>query len=241
MAYEGMDCKDATHLIYLSVIKSRPWLIQVFTRIMRYNPKLDYASQMATVYIPHDEDLIDILNELGAKEKPITETVARIVHPTASHPQQMLPSIISDEYSIGGASYTSSQDGLHQITQEQKSQVRAFMAENNIHGEPLEIMKALRITGSTHLLKNYSHAIASQEELPLTPAQKEKELRDKLERLTKRMDKESGEPFGTWNKKVFNRFRFKQRSQMTMAELNQCYQWVVSEFNRLYRDQPVAV
>lgn len=63
-AYEGLDVREATHLIYLSDVRSTPFLDQVIARITRFNPNsaLLWNDQRGYVYAPDDHHMRHYVN-----------------------------------------------------------------------------------------------------------------------------------------------------------------------------------
>jgi superfamily II DNA or RNA helicase len=59
MAYEGLDVPEATHLICLTNIRSRPWLEQVVNRITRFcmASGLPWEQQWGFLYVPDDKEM----------------------------------------------------------------------------------------------------------------------------------------------------------------------------------------
>jgi superfamily II DNA or RNA helicase len=71
MAYEGLDCKQATRPICLTRIRSIPWLIQAITRVIRYDDHknaLPWEMQRGYVYVPNDKEMLEALKRVGAIE-----------------------------------------------------------------------------------------------------------------------------------------------------------------------------
>lgn len=65
-AYEGLDVKGATHLVYLGDIRSWPFLDQVIARITRHNPNaaISWAEQRGYVYAPDDKHMRDYVDNM---------------------------------------------------------------------------------------------------------------------------------------------------------------------------------
>lgn len=59
MAYEGLDVPSATHLVYLHVIRSDPWMDQALNRVTRPDPAspIPVDEQCAFVYVPNDDTI----------------------------------------------------------------------------------------------------------------------------------------------------------------------------------------
>lgn len=66
MAYEGLDAPWATHLAYMTKIRSVPWMDQAFARITRFNKDcgLSWKSQRAFAFAPCDPAMKKYLADL---------------------------------------------------------------------------------------------------------------------------------------------------------------------------------
>jgi len=83
MTYEGFDCKPLTHVIFLTHIRSVPWIEQVIARAVRIDPEAGpYETQQGFIFAPDDTlfrrvvKIIKAEQLLAAKqkrEKEITE------------------------------------------------------------------------------------------------------------------------------------------------------------------------
>lgn len=70
MAYEGLDVKDCTHLIYLTATRTKPWIEQAFARVTRFDPDcgLSWSKQWAHVFVPDDPLMTRIVEQLKAEQ-----------------------------------------------------------------------------------------------------------------------------------------------------------------------------
>lgn len=59
MAYEGLDAPFATHMAYMSRIRSVPWMDQAFARVTRFNSRcgLTWEKQKAYIFAPCDPSM----------------------------------------------------------------------------------------------------------------------------------------------------------------------------------------
>lgn len=238
MAYEGMDCKDATHIACLTDYRSDPWIIQMLARSMRVNSKLTYERQSAHVFVPDDADILKILKDLGSKQNLITEEIVRITG-SGQIPKQTGPIEITNQTSVAGDFAMHDQNG-NTANENLMESVKNFKVQHEIKLPDMEIVKVLQAAGSLQQLAAYHNkpiAIHSAEPLPKTPQQLEKELKQKIQKLLNRMDGMSNSEPGTWNKKAHNYFRYKNRKNMTYEELKGVYNWAIEEFNRNFRQQ----
>ena len=71
MAYEGLDCPMITHICALTDYRSRPWIEQMIARATRFNrdPAAGpWECQFAYLFAPDDGDMRDILQRIKAEE-----------------------------------------------------------------------------------------------------------------------------------------------------------------------------
>lgn len=69
-AYEGLDVRGATHLVYLGNVRSYPFLDQVIARITRFNPDapLKWEEQRGYVYAPDDPAMRQYVNTMHEEQ-----------------------------------------------------------------------------------------------------------------------------------------------------------------------------
>ncbi len=70
MAYEGLDAPWATHMVYLSRIRSIPWVEQATARVSRVNTAcgLPWERQAATIFAPGDADMRAFVAQLNREQ-----------------------------------------------------------------------------------------------------------------------------------------------------------------------------
>jgi superfamily II DNA or RNA helicase len=73
MAYEGLDVPDATHLVCLANIRSRPWLEQVVNRITRFCAAsgMPWSEQWGYVYVPDDPGMRAFIETIMVDQRAI--------------------------------------------------------------------------------------------------------------------------------------------------------------------------
>lgn len=71
MFYEGFDCKQVSHIISLTHIRSQPWLVQMFARAVRIDPDAGaYETQCGYVFAPDDPILRKIVAMVESEQAP---------------------------------------------------------------------------------------------------------------------------------------------------------------------------
>jgi superfamily II DNA or RNA helicase len=233
MAHEGLDCKQATHLICLTLIRSKPWLKQAFTRVTRYDEKgLTYDKQQAFAFVPNDKPLIDILKKINAKnggiipydEKNNINDLLNNIKSNCETSYKYVPPLITKKHSEASefSQMTDFGEDLDSIT---LAKIRMHQQIHNIKGDELSVFRTLKSISSLHVLDQYTtmsenyQKSADAEILPKTTREREQDLRREIEKLTRKADSSFGYEKGTWNKKMFNINRRRKRKDMTEADL----------------------
>jgi hypothetical protein len=240
MAYEGLDCKAATHLICLTNIRSTPWLMQAITRVMRHDDKgLPYEKQRAYLFVPNDPMMQDALKSIKARK------VGEVVVDETDQIDDLLDALndpiertvdcdpITNKQSvIGEEQQSGSNDDDPLLSEDMLARIRMVKSSKPWAGQMNEIdfYKALRETNQLHWLEQTAApADLLPPELGLerkTPRERETELRQQIEKLARKCDITFKMEPGAWNKKIHNAFRFKSRKEMGEQELKQVLEWL---------------
>lgn len=86
MFSEGFDCKPLTHIIPLTHVRSRPWILQLIARAVRVDPHAGpYRSQLAYVYAPDDIYFREIM------EHVYNEQIATVASPSEKAQKSLFP------------------------------------------------------------------------------------------------------------------------------------------------------
>ena len=72
MFYEGFDCKQVSHIICLTNIRSTPWIEQMVARAVRIDPALPYENQMAHIFAPDDVLFREIMQKIVSEQNSYT-------------------------------------------------------------------------------------------------------------------------------------------------------------------------
>ena len=71
MFYEGFDCKQVSHIISLTHIRSKPWLEQMFARAVRIDPDAGpYETQYGYIFAPDDSLFRKVVAKIQAEQAP---------------------------------------------------------------------------------------------------------------------------------------------------------------------------
>jgi superfamily II DNA or RNA helicase len=106
MAHEGLDVRDATHLICMTDIRKKGWLEQAFGRVTRVDPAcgLPWEQQCAYIYVPNDPLMQGIIADLLREQNMAFEEMARRApHGAGAHPMATFKPISG---SVGATSYS---------------------------------------------------------------------------------------------------------------------------------------
>lgn len=236
MAYEGLDCKQASHIVVLTNIRSKSWITQVLTRIIRPDNTpnaIPIQKQRAIAFVPNDPSMIEILESFGAKNlgdvdiDPTIDIIEGLKELDIDKIQQpQIVSVENMESEIGGITHTNNN---LVITEDVVEQVKAFQNAKGISGEPIDTYKMLAEFGMLSALNNYSQKIKpSSLEIETTPTERINMLRKRIERFARQLDYNFQVENGTWNKKVFNAFRYQNRKSMSEDELKKVLAWLTN-------------
>jgi superfamily II DNA/RNA helicase len=236
MAYEGLDCIQATHLICLSLIRSLPFLVQMFTRVMRFDrySNLKYQEQTAYAFVPTDEKMNDALAFISAKPLHHTSDDLNLLFPSLDFQREpVLPSIIENMKSSGSGFGQVDPVAGRELTPEIRQKVQLWQYKNKIKANELDTYEFLQKRGLLHELDETKSLkeisiINAHDVLSKTPREREVELRNKINKLASKADYQLGLDQGTWNKKAFNKF-VKSRKDMSEKELKKVHDWLRSE------------
>lgn len=69
MAYVGTDAPNMTHLCVLTHYRSKSWLHQLFARVWRRSPGIEYEDDYCVAFCPDDERLVTVVDELRAAQQ----------------------------------------------------------------------------------------------------------------------------------------------------------------------------
>jgi superfamily II DNA or RNA helicase len=64
MAYVGTDAPKMSHLCVLTHYRSKAWLHQLFARVWRCCPGVDYGDDYCVAYCPDDPDLVEVVERI---------------------------------------------------------------------------------------------------------------------------------------------------------------------------------
>jgi len=107
MFSEGFDCKPLTHIICLTHVRSRPWILQLIARAVRVDPDAGpYRSQLAYVHAPDDIYFREIM------EHVYCEQIATVSSPGKKSQRSLFPGGKQRDYDPVGSELNGSREIL---------------------------------------------------------------------------------------------------------------------------------
>ena len=74
MFYEGFDCKQVSHIIALTHIRTKEWLEQMFARAVRIDPDAGpYETQCGYIFAPDDPSLRKVVSLIESEQSPFVK------------------------------------------------------------------------------------------------------------------------------------------------------------------------
>lgn len=237
MAYEGLDCIQATHLICLSLIRSLPFLVQMFTRVMRFDrhSNLKYQEQNAFAFVPTDKKMMAALDFVNATKLPLVckqDELDDLLFPLIERDISSPPTIENMKSAGLGFGQVDLITG-RELDHELRNKVQLWQIKNKIKANELDTYEFLQKRGLLHELDETKSLkeigiVSAHDIISETPREREKNLRTEINRLANKADYRFGCKKGTWNKKTLNKFT-KRRKEMTEKELYNALVWLKSE------------
>lgn len=228
MAYEGLDCPSITHVACLTHIRSRPWLEQMITRAARVDRQGGpYEEQLGMIFGPDDPLLVEVFRAIMAEQAAVVyeDRLAAPVVSSGSNGSRSLPiiplaSALTREREVDLATG-------EELDHAEMTRIQSLLRKNGLAGlvDPI----TWRRTMKEYQVAETTHDDTADEELMLTPRQRELQIRRRLEQFTREYDKRAVVPPGTMSAAIRRQFG-KSREVMTEAELQQAWAWAQRNF-----------
>lgn len=232
MAYEGLDVKAITHIACLTHVRSFPWLMQMFGRATRFNPKAGaWETQKAFVFTPDDplmQQAIDYVREqqtigIQQQQREIDDWGDSDAPPQSETMERNYVVALDGEATRERASSLwSEQDLGYEETASLKSQMERF----NISGSVINMAAMLKECGAgVPRLPGPSSATAERPQP--TPGERIDALRKRINQVLSQLDRKTGSSFGTWNKRCFSEVQnYRKREDLSEQDLMRVWEWV---------------
>jgi len=96
IAYEGLDVKQITHIACLTLIRSQPWLTQLFARAARYDPSAGpWDTQEARVFMPDDIFMREVTGRIEREQRAFVKN-AKVSRPVKEDAQRVKSTVAFD-------------------------------------------------------------------------------------------------------------------------------------------------
>ena len=222
MAYEGLDVPEITHVICLTLIRTKAWLEQCFARANRTAK----GKQYGVIFAPDDEDFQRVIDEIKAEQArviKIPDYVGNNGGGNGGNEVEIVP--LTSELTDGRAAGLDTGEEVDYSF----STVLAQAAE-----------ECDLVGYSTVQLNNFFSRV--QARLPIhqdaepfpnapmtTPSEQEQRLKNAIDRQVKRYCYHTSAEFSKVNGQIKQRFN-KPRDQMTIKELTEAWRYVRETF-----------
>lgn len=235
MAYEGLDVPPISHVVFLSRIRSRPWVEQAISRAVRVDPDAGpWESQAGYIYGPDDALLRACISAIIAEQQAV---ISDIEVPEDHEDADAANAVVGVERARspilplwGKATDERLQDlsDGHFIAASQLAGVRQVL-ERHFPEMSVDPVAFLRAIHDMHGVIPSSDSPAPAQDVPMAPSERERKIREQIDRYVKTHEGKYKLEWGTINKEMFNRFR-KKRKSMTERELTEAWTWVTNEY-----------
>lgn len=237
MAYEGLDVPPITHIALLTHVRSYPWIEQVLARGTRFDrdSKMPWPEQVCRAFVPDDPALREIIDKIRAEQ---IEALKDVRKPKGDVPGDGKDAKESAE-PVGrivpeGSELTrlrvSDLNGSEQAGYAETAAIVSAMEAVGIGGvSPLLMRKFMVHIGAAPAVTG---AVRETPSAPLlTPSEREKNLKESIEKFTRLNDRTREWEWGTTNRMMHSQFG-KGRGDMTLAELQAAWAWLNKTYGR---------
>lgn len=216
MAYEGLDCPVATHLICLTRIRSEPWIEQMLGRIWRFAK----GKTQCFAFVPDDPRMERVLAGIQAEQLQVLRE--KEGGNGGGTPSGVVPLALTGNVDV----VTESVFDGHIVVDEQEIKFRRILAEiyhTDVNDPRLE----------EHLELYRRQQSMMPATPPRTPAEQEKSLRDQIADFCRKADTEYyGKVWGTAQGRL-QIITGKSITIMTREELQQAHRIARSQWPKV--------
>jgi superfamily II DNA or RNA helicase len=223
MAYEGLDVPGITHLACLTHIRSKPWIEQMFGRLVRVDPEAGpWQQQPAYAYVPDDTVMREVIERIKAEQEPFIRDRQR-EGGTGGIPDP--GGIVALGGGISGLRL-SELDG-EEMSKDEAAFYQHVLDTNHLTGRltPLEMRRAVQFASELTTVGGPMPRSVTQ----ATVNDEEEKLRKDIQTACSRIDAARQRDFGTTNKEVLSVFG-KSREHMTVPELQTVWAFLNSRY-----------
>ena len=233
MAYEGLDVPGITHLACLTSIRSKPWIEQMFGRLVRVDPDAGpWQRQRGFAYVPDDKWMREVIEQIQLEQAPYIRVAASTEDPALGQGDTAtrdLGSVIALDGNVSGLR-ASELDG-EDISREETARYERAIEAVGLKG-CVTVLDVMRIEREKQRLD----VTAAQQSgrCVVTESEEEQKLRSGIETACRVIDNRNGRAWGSTNREVVRRFR-KSRDEMTTEELRAVWAYLNSHYEECLR------
>lgn len=231
MAYEGLDVPAISHIACLTRIRSKPWIYQMLARAQRVAGPRQHCTtpwelQRARLFGPGDALLLQVWSEIQAEQLAAAQ-VAPAVTPAGSAgagggQTPGVGSIPLDGHATGDGFVSELSTG-ETLTPNRSAEIEAIQREADVpYMSPIIIDRLFRARDE-HTARGGGPTGAVPDPIPVS--QEERRLRDHVERVCRRLDRDANVPWGTHNGLMLAALRV-PRGEMSVEQLRRAAHWV---------------
>lgn len=225
MAYEGLDVPGITHLACLTHIRSKPWIEQMFGRLVRVDrgSGLSWAAQQVFAYVPDDPVMREVIEQIRTEQVSALRREREDVGEAGEGeaPKEERKDIVPLSGAMSGER-ESQLDG-EEVSREETERLQEAMEGAGVAGRisVAQFRLAMRLAQS-------GVPARKREIRPPTPSEDEAKSRQWIEATARKNDLAMGWKFGATNRLLIQEFG-KPRDEMTTEELGR----VIGFLNRM--------
>lgn len=237
MAYEGLDVPSLTHLACLTHIRSFPWLVQMFGRIMRFDREAGpWELQRAFAFVPDDplmQKAVAYLKDGQPKGVTDDEPDSRSGSSASTTDKDgQDDDAASKVIPLNGRVTRERIVGLEpgeSLDHQQTSRIKALMSEFGVCGNPADVARMLEKLQVVGADRANTEAAPSA---PTSPRDRITALKKAIQSALLRIDAARGFDPGTMNKLAYQQAQgFKARDEMTEDELRNVWVWTQGQLS----------
>ncbi len=230
MAYEGMDVPPISHIACLTHIRSRRWLLQMLgrgQRVDRGGPP--YEQQRCLVLAPADKVFLEVVEEIRRAQPPVVGDAPAAEEeraPAVGAGRVWTPwtPVVPVRGEANGREWVQELHTGDALSDAETARMKRLAEQEGLQGVPLiqlhRFAQAVRTTPATPPPPPAGFAGQAP------PSVREATLRAAIERLARRLDSHTGQPFGTHNRLLWQAKK-KRREDMPEPELEETWGMLV--------------
>jgi superfamily II DNA or RNA helicase len=226
MAYEGLNVPSITHLACLTHIRSRPWIEQVFGRLVRVDRQAGpWQQQWGYAYVPDDPLMRAVIEDIKVEQAPFIQDRDGPPPPPPPEPPAGLLPLNGD---ISGCR-VSELDG-REMSQEETALHQHAIDQAGLKGRinPLDFKRAMEVwaelKGGGEVPARHVHTLTVKEE--------EDKLRKRIQHRCSVIDYHYHREPGSTNGEMMKQFG-KSRELMTNAELQAVWGFINQRYGEV--------